>query len=56
MSMMFLSRISGGTVMPLLDVAVALAEHLQVDGEHQRAAFGLRRARQECPWKSRGRG
>ena len=29
----------------VLDVAVALAEHLQVDGEHQRAALGRHRAR-----------
>ena len=31
----------------VLDVAVALAEHLQIDGEHQRAAFGRRGARHQ---------
>ena len=31
----------------VLDVAVALAEHLQVDGEHQRVALGRHRARQD---------
>ena len=31
----------------VLDVAVALAEHLQIDGEHQRVAFRRRRARQD---------
>src|SRR5208282_78760 len=31
----------------VLDVAVALTEHLQIDGEHQRAAFGRRGARHQ---------
>ncbi len=33
----------------VLDVAVALAEHLQIDREHERAAFGFRRPRQDVP-------
>ena len=38
----------------VLDVAVALAEHLQVDGEHQRAAFRRRRALDQRLRRSRG--
>ena len=30
----------------VLDVAVSLPEHLQVDGEHERATFGVGRAAQ----------
>ena len=40
----------------ILDVAVALAEHLQIDGEHQRIAFAAVAARDKISWRNRGRG
>ena len=44
MSMMFAEADFRRHRHAVLDVAVALAEHLQIDGQHQRVAFGLRRA------------
>ena len=43
-SISFDSDHSGGTVMPFLMSLMALPDHLQIDGQHQRAAFGRDRA------------